>query len=57
MKKVLFIAAIAIVAVACKKTYTCTTNGVELEFAKLTSEDAKQFESTCKQGGGTWSSK
>lgn len=61
MKKVLIVAVIAMAAVACKKSYTCTVTmggiSASTELNDLTSSEAKDAKKACESGGGTWSAK
>ena len=58
MKKVLLVAVIAMAAVACKKSYTCTIAGQVVEYPDLTKDQAKTAQSTCEMApGAKWSAK
>ena len=59
MKKLFFVAAIAVVALSsCKKDYTCTYEGSDgeevQEYNDLDKDQADAAESACNILGGTW---
>jgi|LakMenEpi03Aug12_release.lakeMendotaPanAssembly.Ray.scaffolds.fasta_scaffold1481935_1 hypothetical protein len=55
MKKVIFIACLSLVVLAsCKKDYTCTVVGVDVQYVGLDKDEAKAVETSCKSVGGTW---
>lgn len=63
MKKLFAFAAVTLMfaATSCKKDYTCSVeaNGVSVSatYTGLTKSEAKDLQSQCEAGGGTWAAK
>lgn len=57
MKKVFFIAGLALLSVACKKTYACSNEGVTPPYIEMSKDQAKTLKAACEISGGTWNTK